>query len=115
MTKNISIYNNKIRNYLEFSTSVGIVLSPGEAVKVRLSSELAVITGIHTSAVSLRSDRTCGSSAMADDIISSTSSNFADSLSNSLAISNYVDNEFIKKIKNKKMMKLQYIKCAKKN
>lgn len=48
---------------------------------------MAVITGIHTSDVLLRRDWTWGSSAMAKDIILSTSSNFDDSLSNSAAIS----------------------------
>ena len=64
----------------QLSSSIG-------AVKLRLSSEVAVITGIHISAVLLRRDRTSGSADMVEDIISSTSSNFADSLSNSLAIS----------------------------
>lgn len=58
-------------------------------VKVRLSSEVAVMTGIHTSAVLLKRDCTSGSEAMVEDIISSTSSNFADNLSNSFAISSY--------------------------
>ena len=75
------------------SSSVFALLSPVEAVKLRLSSVVAVMTGIHTLAVPLKSDRTCGSAAMVVDIISSTSSNFADNLSNSLAISNCVDKE----------------------
>lgn len=65
--------------------------SPTEA-KLRRSSAVAVITGIHTSAVPLKRDCTAGSAAIAEDIISSTSSSLADSLSNSLAISNYVGN-----------------------
>lgn len=68
------------------------MLSAEDAVNLRLSSEVAVMTGSQTSAVELKSDFTCGSAAIVDDIISSTSSNFADNLSSSLAISNYVDN-----------------------
>lgn len=78
------------KNYLKVSPLV-LVLSPIDVVKLRLSSEVAVITGIHTSAVPLKSDCTSGSEAIVDDIISSTSSNFADNLSNSLAISNYIE------------------------
>lgn len=63
--------------------------SPLDAVKVRLSSDVAVITGSQTSAVLLKRDFTCGSAAMAEEIISSTSSSFADNLSNSFAISSY--------------------------
>lgn len=95
------------KNYLEFSASVWVVvLSPGDAVKLRLSSEVAVMTGIHTSAVQLKRDCTCGSAAMVDDIISSTSSNFADNLSNSLAISNCVENNELKRKKRKRMLLL---------
>lgn len=55
-------------------------------VKARLSSAFAVITGIQTSAVLLRRDWTWGSAAITEDIIWSTSSSFAESLSNSAAI-----------------------------
>ena len=75
-----NIIRQKLHQGSQLSSSIG-------AVKLRLSSEVAVITGIHTSAVLLRRDRTSGSADMVEDIISSTSSNFADSLSNSLAIS----------------------------
>lgn len=59
-TNIVSIFiDKKIGIYLEFSASVWVVLlSPGDAVKLRLSSEVAVITGIHTSAVQLKRDLT---------------------------------------------------------
>lgn len=81
---------NRIEDQLELFSFGSVSSSPtADAVKLRRSSALAVITGIHTSAVLLKSDCTCGSAAMAVDIISSTSSNLADNLSNSLAISIY--------------------------
>lgn len=83
------------------------MLSAGDAVNLRLSSEVAVMTGSQTSAVELKSDFTCGSAAMVDDIISSTSSNFADNLSSSLAISNYVDNTWNQKEKEENVISFQ--------
>jgi hypothetical protein len=55
-TNIVSIFiDKKIGIYLEFSASVWVVLlSPGDAVKLCLSSEVAVITGIHISAVHSR-------------------------------------------------------------
>jgi hypothetical protein len=47
-----------------------------------------VMTGIQISAVVLKRDFTSGSEAMAEDIILSTLSSLADSLSSSAAISN---------------------------
>jgi hypothetical protein len=59
-TNIVSIFiDKKIGIYLEFSASVWVVLlSPGDAVKLCLSSEVAVITGIHISAVQLKRDLT---------------------------------------------------------
>ncbi|KAL4585816.1 hypothetical protein LXL04_010442 [Taraxacum kok-saghyz] len=65
----------------------GEKISSTDIANICLSLEVAVISGIHTSAVLLNNDFTCGLAAMADDIISSTSSNFADNLSNSDASS----------------------------
>lgn len=72
---------------LELSCSSWL-LSPLVPANPRLSSAEAVMTGIQISAVVLKRDFTSGSEAMAEDIILSTLSSLADSLSSSAAISN---------------------------